>query len=90
MSQHEGTQKETHKIKQAETENLIRLLRIQKRCARLILDANFSDNSVELFTKLGWLPMDDIIRSRKLYLLHKISFGHCPDYFIPYTSKGHS
>ena len=65
-------------------ENLIRLLRIQKRCARLILDAKFSDNSVKLFTKLGWLPIDDIIRSRKLDLLHKISFGHCPDYFIPY------
>ncbi len=65
-------------------ENLIRLLKIQKRCARLILDAKFSDNSVEFFTKLGWLPIDDIIRSRKLYLLHKISFGHCPDYFIPY------
>ena len=63
-------------------ENLIRLLRIQKRCARLILDAKFSDNSVKLFTKLGWLPIDDIIRSRKLDLLHKISFGHCPDYFI--------
>ena len=65
-------------------ENLIRLLRIQKRCARLILDAKFFDNSVKLFTKLGWLPIDDIIRSRKLDLLHKISFGHCPDYFIPY------
>jgi len=39
---------------------------------------------VKLFTKLGWLPIDDIICSRKLYLLHKISYGHCPDYFIPY------
>ena len=39
---------------------------------------------MKLFTKLGWLPIDDIIRSRKLDLLHKISFGHCPDYFIPY------
>ena len=57
---------------------------MQKRCARLILDAKFSDNSVKLFTKLGWLPIDDIIRSRKIYLLHKISSGHCPDYFIPY------
>jgi len=57
---------------------------MQKRCARLILDAKFSDNFVKLFTKLGWLPIDDIIRSRKLDLLHKISFGHCPDYFIPY------
>jgi len=65
-------------------ENLIRLLRIQKRCARLVLNAKFSDNSVELLTTLGWLPIDDIIRSRKPDLLHKISFGDCPDYFIPY------
>ena len=50
-------------------ENLIRLLRIQKRCARLVLNAKFSYNSVKLFT-LGWLPIDDIIRSRKLGLLH--------------------
>ena len=38
----------------------------------MILDANFRDNSVMLFTKLGWLPIDDIIRTRKLSLLHKI------------------
>ena len=65
-------------------ENLIRLLRIQKRCARLILDAKFTDNSVKLFTKLEWLPIDDTICIRKLYLLHKICSGHCPDYFSPY------
>ncbi len=34
--------------------------------ARLILDAKFSDNSVKLFTKLGWLPIEDIIRSKKV------------------------
>ena len=31
-------------------ENLLRLLRAQKRCGRPILDASFSDNSVELFS----------------------------------------
>ena len=65
-------------------ENLIRLLKMHKRCARLILDSKFSDNAVKSFTKLSWFPIDNIIRSRKLYLLHKISYGHCPDYFIPY------
>ena len=67
-------------------EHLLRLLRIQKRCARLILNANFFDNSVKLFAKLGWLPIDDIICARKLYMLHKISLGHCPDYFISYIN----
>ena len=67
-------------------ENLLRLLRVQKRCARLILDANFSDNSVELFSKLGWLPIDDVIRMRKLCLMHKIVNGCCPQYFKDYIS----
>ena len=40
----------------------------ETQCARIILDANFQDNSVMLFTKLGWLPTDDIICTRKLYL----------------------
>ena len=43
-------------------ENLLRLLRVQKRCARIILDASYSDNSVELFSELGWLPIDVVIR----------------------------
>ena len=53
-------------------------------CARLILDADTHDNSVKLFKKLHWLPIDDIIRIRKLYLLHKINQGHCPAYFNKY------
>ena len=65
-------------------ENLQRLLRVQKRCARLILDATINDSSIELFDKLGWLPIDDIVRVRKLFMLHKISQGHCPEYFSSY------
>lgn len=65
-------------------DNLLRLLKVQKRCARLILDASFSDNSVELFSKLGWLPIDDVIRMRKLCLMYKIVKGCCPQYFKDY------
>ena len=65
-------------------ENLQRLLRVQKRCARLILDATINDCSVEHFDKLGWLPIDEIVRVRKLFVLHKISQGHCPEYFSSY------
>ena len=45
-------------------ENLIRLLKIQKRCARLILNAKHHDNSIKLFTELGWLPISDIINCK--------------------------
>ena len=65
-------------------ENLQRLLQVQKRCARLILDATINDSSVELLDKLGWLPIDDITHARKLFMLHKVSQGHCPEYFSSY------
>ena len=67
-------------------ENLLRLLRVQKRCAMIILDASYSDNSVELFSELGWLPIDDVIRVRKLCLMYKIVNGCCPQYFKDYIS----
>lgn len=67
-------------------ENLNRLLKIQKRCARLIVDANISANSVTLFNNLGWLPIDDIINIKKLCVLYKISRGLCPEYFKSYLT----
>ena len=36
--------------------NLQRVFRLQKRAARVILDADTRANSVELFKKLNWLP----------------------------------
>ena len=74
-------------------DNLQRVLRLQKRCAMLILDADTHENSVKLFNKLDWLPIDDSIRIRKLCMLHKINQGHCPSYFnnyIEYTSNTHN
>ena len=65
---------------------------LQERCARMILDANFQDNSGMLFTKLGWLLTDDIIRTRKLSLLHKICNGCGPEYlssYVNYVKGGH-
>ena len=64
--------------------NLQRVLRLQKRCARLILDADTHESSVKLFNKLDWLPIDDIIRIRKLYMLHRINQGPYPAYFNKY------
>ena len=64
-------------------EQLDRLLRLKKPCARMILDANFQDNSVMLFTKLVWLPIDDIICTRKLNLSSYLS------YYVNYVKNGH-
>ena len=67
-------------------EQLDRFLRLRERCARMILDANFEDNSGMLFTKLGWLLIDDIIHTRKLSLLHKICNGCGPEYLSSYVN----
>ena len=74
-------------------DNLQRVLRLQKRCARLILDAGTHENSVKLFNKLDWLPINDIIRIKKLCRLHKINQGHCPAYsnnYIECVSNTHN
>ena len=51
---------------------LSRLLRLQKRAARLILDNDFTQTSVSLFSKLKWIPIFDLIKLRKLVLLFTI------------------
>ena len=48
------------------------------------MNATIKDSSVELFDHLGWLPINDVIRVIKLFLLHKISRGHCREYFSSY------
>ena len=40
-------------------DSLTKVLKLQKRAARVILNADTRDNSVELFTKLGGLPFYD-------------------------------
>ena len=49
----------------APNDQLLRLLRVQKRCSILILDARLLDNSAQMFQKLQWLLIDDIIRIKK-------------------------
>ena len=70
----------------APNDQLLRILRVQKRCSRLILDASFHDNSVQLFKKLQWMSIDDVIRMKKLCMMFKIANGECPHYFTSYTT----
>ena len=48
---------------------ILRLLRLQKRAGRLLLDADLSQSSISLFLKLNWIPVFDLIKYRKLFLL---------------------
>ena len=56
------------------------IFKVQKRCARLILDAPFQARTLPLFYKLRWLPINHICIKRRLILLKKILEGRAPDY----------
>ena len=43
-------------------DSLIKVLKLQKRAVRVILNVDTRDNSVELFTKLRWLPFYDEVK----------------------------
>ena len=63
------------------------LLQLKKCFTRVSVDDNFQDNSVRLFTKLGWLPIGDIICQRKFSLFHQICHGHGPKYLSSYVNR---
>ena len=51
---------------------LLRLLRVQKCAARVILNADFSTPSITLFSKLKWIPICDLVKWEILQLLFSI------------------
>ncbi len=61
-------------------ENLKKILRLQKRAARVILDADTRTNSVSLFKRLNWLAFHDEVKFNKCVLVYKRFHGNCPLY----------
>ncbi len=61
-------------------ENLKKILRLQKRAARVILDADTRTNSVSLFKRLNWLAFHDEVKLNKCVLVYKRFHGNCPLY----------
>ena len=47
---------------------LLRLLCLQKRAGRILLDADLSQAPISLFLKLNWIPVFDLITYSKLFL----------------------
>ena len=60
--------------------NLQRILRLQKRAARVILDADTRANSVELFKILNWLPVHLEVKINILIQVYKRINGQSPSY----------
>ena len=63
-------------------ENLKRIHRLMKMFARSILDIKKAKDSniVELFMKLGWIPIDERIKYFKCVMIYKAAHGLSPDY----------
>ena len=61
-------------------DNLTRILKLQKRAARVILGADTRSNSVNLFNKLGWLPFYDEAKVNKCSLVLKRLQGNSASY----------
>ena len=70
-----------------------KLIRFQKRAARLILDKDIDTPSSILFRELNWMPFPDRVVFQKAVLIFKILNGLAPAYlndiFIP-TSNVHN
>ena len=62
--------------------NQTRVLQLQKRAARVILDSSRLSPSVELFNKLGWLPFYEEIKVNKCSLTYKRVNGEVPSYIF--------
>ena len=56
------------------------VFKLQKRAARVILDADTRANSVQLFKQLGWIPFFHEAVINRMVLVHKCLYGNCPDY----------
>ena len=61
--------------------NLDDLFKLQKRCARFILDSP-RDARSDNFQKLKWLPVDQLFKLNKLGFLKKVRDGTAPEYLI--------
>ena len=59
---------------------LNRVLKLQKRAARIILDADSQASSVKLFNKLKWIPFYEQPKIAQCCIIYKHLQGHVPTY----------
>jgi len=72
---------------------LNRVLKLQKRAARVILDADCQASSVKLFNKLNWIPFFEQAKLTKCCVIYKRLQGHVPTYLkslLKLTGDTHS
>ena len=65
---------------QCSTYNMNRLLKLQKRAARIILQADFMTPSKQMFQKLGWLTFAKRVQYHTCVMVFKSLNGLAPEY----------
>ena len=60
--------------------NLERVLKLQKRAARIILQTDYSTPSLEMFAELGWQPVYQRLAFNKAIFTYKALNGQTPEY----------
>ena len=74
-------------------ESVYRVLRLQKRAARVISYADRMTPSVALFNKLGWIPFYEQHKIDKCIIMYKRINGYLPNYLNEHlilNNKRHS
>ena len=72
---------------QCSTYTIKRLLSLQKRVARIILQADFMTPSKEMFQELGWLTFTNIVEYHICVMVFKSLNGQAPDYLSSLLKK---
>ncbi len=60
--------------------NMMRLIKLQKRAARLILECPVRTSSEDTFSELKWMTLPERIKFRKLTMVYKAIHHQCPAY----------
>ena len=61
-------------------ENINIIVKLQKKAARIILDADFFTPSANLFKELKWIPFSDIVKYHQVSLVYKCIHKISPEY----------
>ena len=67
--------------------NVNRLLKLQKRAARIILKAHFLTPSSDMFKELNWLPIETRIQYHTALTVYKALNGLTPQYISSLINK---
>ena len=72
---------------QCSTYNINRVLKLQKRAPRIILQADFMTPSKEMFRELGWLTFTNRVEYHICIMVFKSLNGQAPEYLSSLLTK---